>query len=565
MKLKKTVSVLAVLALSFGVFAGFSGCGREITAADVNKKIFEESAATEITGYEMKTERSRVFGIEMKNYAEKSSAEESVLLTYYEEENVFADCFTQSEYYKEVTAPSHENTERQNRFGIGFCRGEDGYSFSDSWKGVGLKKGNFGGMVSKLREGGEFVLTKGSPTLSDKLSANSFSDIASSMQTLDADVTKTGEGYEAKLDFVKSAERLLRGMSGLIFVYEKNPSMTVREFFADEFAAKLVKQALEQDGPYAGFSALSEMIFEATGRRLSSSTEYYNDAENGAQAFYACLESKMLFTVLSQTAPSGVNTAEISSKDGTVGGMKASALLGSPGEVKKEVAKAAANPEKFLLEAMLDFDNGEKDEGSFKMVTTVTLDRGLRVTGMKTVMKTSYKDYDEHEEDGKDGEEEYTTQSVSSETTVKILKKAPVLTVLTGMKVDVGSRLKPGAYELKSENEALRGYSSKGGSKTWTGAVSLAITVSETEARVAARFTADGLVIDETRTYDISDGRSVYDNEYLFSDEGYSYQGAEYELFGIRYGFQTDFSYGSFSLGYDAYLSVPTERAYLTL
>ena len=205
MKLKKTVSVLAVLALSFGVFAGFSGCGREITAADVKKKIFEEIAATEITGYEMKTERSRVFGIEMKNYAEKSSAEESVLLTYYEEENVFADCFTQSEYYKEVTAPSHENTERQNRFGIGFCRGEDGYSFSDSWKGVGLKKGNFGGMVSKLREGGEFVLTKGSPTLSDKLSANSFSDIASSMQTLDADVTKTGEGYEAKLDFVKSA------------------------------------------------------------------------------------------------------------------------------------------------------------------------------------------------------------------------------------------------------------------------------------------------------------------------------------------------------------------------
>ena len=72
MKLKKTVSVLAVLALSFGVFAGFSGCGREITAADVKKKIFEEIAATEITGYEMKTERSRIFGIEMKKYYEKS-------------------------------------------------------------------------------------------------------------------------------------------------------------------------------------------------------------------------------------------------------------------------------------------------------------------------------------------------------------------------------------------------------------------------------------------------------------------------------------------------------------
>lgn len=571
MKGKKIVSLSAALVLGLGVLAGFAGCGTAVGDEDTRQKVFDAIKAVQPVRYATSAKQSIKNEKKEEKSMRKSSYETSTQLSCYrgEGEKVFADYFAQTESTDEQTSPSLESSQRRNNFSMNFYRGDEAYSFGGYWKDVGLKSGDYKGMARKLKEGGDYVLQTNTSGFSYGFGEGEFAGYATAIEALDGKVTKTGRGYEAEVDVVKGAKNLLVKMNSVVAAYEKNADMTVREFFADKSVKKLIGFSLKNESASAGFTALAQIISEETGRTLSSDSSYYAGAENGEDAFYACLESKTLYGALAATSPSEGKTADISSKDGTVGGMKASSLLGSAAEVKEELGKAAANPEKFLLEQLYDFENGERDTGALKMTTKVTLNGEFAVTGVTTSINARTTEYEEPDEDDEDAEkkkENYEKSEISSETTIKILESDPALTDLTGMKVDMGKRIKTATYTLTVKDVSISGRDSSYDSVSWTGDAVCTATVTETGLSVTVKFTAGGVVLSDTRTYSYGSS-SLSDYNYLF-DGARTVNGKEYYLYGISYHFSW-YSYndaGEISLGsYTNVLKLPNEQVYKTL
>ena len=560
MKRKRILSLSAAVVLGLGALAGFAGCDTAVTDAETRKKVLGSIAAADLTGYEY-TE-SRTTEVSSKNgdttYRGKENSDRKIVYLS-EKSGVSSDYFSEFVRKTKSVSPTETNTENRSEYDMSFTRGDDSYSTTGAWKDSGVKYGNFNGLAEKLKSDGDRALRYSSyaslPNTAP--SAETFIGYETTFSVFGGKITKKGNRYTASVDIVDGTKRLLFEMRKAVDAYEKNPNMTVREFFVADSIKKMVGYMLSGESAEEGFVVLRNMVDEATGRYVYSDTGYYSDADDGEEAFYSCLGNRDFYAAVQAAGEYGDNGADISSKDGTVGGMKASVLLGSAAEVKEEIGKAAANPEKFLLEESFGFKNGEKDTGTLKMTLTATVLGDYTVAGLETSVSLKTAEYTE---------EDVSKQSANVKTSVKLLKNGLKLTDLTGMKVDMGKRLKAGTYTLTAKGVTIGGRDSSFDSVSWTGDAVCTATASETGLSVAVKFTAGSVVLSDTRTYTYGSSSLSDYNDFFYGAR--TVNGKEYNLYGISYHFSwySSTDAGEISLGsYSNVLKLPDEQVYKTL
>lgn len=228
--MRKIVSLVLGIIMSFSVLGVLAGCGEAKLSGKARDKVLAAAFEAEISAFEL-TMHTKA---ESKSNSGGSTtkvvmSQELTMLACEKEGQAYGDLFMNVLTRKFIGGKEKSSADV---FTVSFLRGNDVYTASESWGKFNAKKREYEALIEEYRSSGEpLVYSRADYYDTSDMGASDATVYLALSEYAGGTVYRTESGYRVDFDLVKAAGNIFKKLKDVTSVYEASPNMTVGELF----------------------------------------------------------------------------------------------------------------------------------------------------------------------------------------------------------------------------------------------------------------------------------------------------------------------------------------------